>query len=165
MRTKLILSVFALVAIGFFGCNVEETEEGIFERGVQVERPWKSKASGTFQMVEPTVCTGGLVQFDISGTGNGTHLGKFEVDLTNCTNLSDYFSISGTATAANGDYVNLMSIGLGEDDLGPHTIFMCDGGSGRFEFATGTVRLYEVIEFTSPTGGVFSNRGIGTITY
>ena len=116
-------------------------------------------------MVEPTVCTDGLMQFAIEGMGNATHLGKFEVNLTNCTNLSDIQFISGSATAANGDFINFLSVGAGLDDLGTYTEYMINGGSGRFEYATGLVRLYDEIEFTSPTGGIFTNQGIGTITY
>ena len=165
MRTKLFTMLLVVFSLSMFTCSNDAVEMVDDSRSPMIERPWKSKASGTFQMVEPTVCTDGLLQFAISGTGNGTHLGKFDVDLTNCTNLSDYFFISGTATAANGDQVNLMSAGPGVDESGPYTLFMIDGGTGRFEFATGMVRIYEEIEFTSPTGGIFTNKGIGTITY
>ena len=163
MKFKLTLVLASLLLLTFMGC----TEDMISDenRSALVERPWKSKASGTFNMVMPSGCDGELLQIDIAGSGKATHLGNFDVNLTNCTNLSTVFMISGYLTAANGDEIYTYNVGQGMDDDGPYLLFMIDGGTGRFEDASGEIRLYEVIEFTSPTGGIFSNRGLGTITY
>ena len=106
----------------------------------------------------PAACGTGLpvLHIDQTLTGNATHMGNVSGTIESCLNVSTSppFFISGLTTmvAANGDSLFI----LGFED--PYTI---DGGSGRFENATGT--LTSTFEFISP--GVFRNFFDGEIQY
>ncbi|MGB5530300.1 MAG: hypothetical protein WBQ32_10040 [Ignavibacteriaceae bacterium] len=129
-----------------------------------VTRPFKVRGLGTLEIVAPTECVG-LAQIDIQGQGNATHLGLFTVTITYCTDFATTHILTGTQTAANGDELYFYSVGGGTDANGDYTDYLYDGGTGRFEFVTGELKLYDVVEFTGPNNGVYTNHGVGTLTY
>ncbi|MBT8287801.1 MAG: hypothetical protein KJO00_07260 [Bacteroidia bacterium] len=165
MKARLVLLFMAMIAISFISCDVDEPIDESQKRGVQVERPFKMRSSGTFQIVTPVVCDEGLVQVLIEGQGKGTLIGNFSVTITYCTDFGDIHILNGYQIAANGDQLFFYNIGGGEDENGFYNDYYYYSGTGRFENVSGTLRLYGVFEFTGPTSGVFSNQGEGTLTY
>lgn len=173
MKSNIFLAM-ALSAMLNLGCSVDNNLEPIDESAnlelnestslKAVTRPFKVKGSGTLEIVQPTECVD-LVQILIQGQGNATHLGLFEVSITYCTDFEFTHNLTGIMTAANGDELYFYSVAFGADDEGEYTDYIYEGGTGRFEDATGELRLYGVTEFTGPTTGVYSNHGIGTLTY
>jgi hypothetical protein len=171
MKANLFM-VLAFIAMLFMACTAEEMEPLSETAALElndnttkaVTRPFKVKGSGSFEVVAPTECVN-LAQIDIQGTGNATHLGKFNVVITWCTDFQSINFLTGTQTAANGDELYFYSVGFGADAEGEYTDYVYDGGTGRFEFVTGELRLYGVTTFTGPTTGVYTNHGEGTLTY
>lgn len=170
MKT-IVLSVMALGAMLFMGCSVDPIEDSadlqVNESTTTyraVTRPFKVRGSGTFEVVAPNSCPG-LTQIHIQGSGNATHLGLFTADITYCTDFAAIHQLSGKQIAANGDEVYFYSVGFGVDEQGQFTDYIYEGGTGRFLNATGELRLYGVSEFTTPTTGVYSNHGTGTLTF
>ncbi len=184
MKFKLFF-LMALSAFLFLGCSTDNQEDFFYDSSNAnlsednlaakvATRPFKIKGAGTWQVLpEATDCGPELFQGSIQGQGNATHLGLFSVALTTCTNFFDYYYFEGTLTAANGDLLNAYSVASGFTDEGEEwTEYIFDGGSGRFEYATGNLRLIGVsipTEFHPDTGlpvaGVYTNYGYGTIRY
>lgn len=173
MKTNAFI-VMAFFAMVFMGCSVESIDPIDESANLElsqdnptskaVTRPFKVRGSGTLEMVEPTECVD-LYQIDIQGQGNATHLGRFTVVITYCTDFQTTFILTGTMTAANGDELYFYSVGGGTDMNGDYTDYLYDGGTGRFEYVTGELKLYDVVEFTPPGPGVYTNHGFGTLTF
>ena len=184
MKTKLFF-LMALSTLLFLGCSTD-TQEDLFNDSVNAElsqdnisakaatRPFKVKGSGTWQVLpEATACEAGLFQVFIEGKGNATHLGLFDVTITACTNFDDSYFFDATLVAANGDELSAISVDWGYTEEGQEwTDYIFDGGTGRFENATGDLRLYGVSVPTVfhpvagfPIAGIYNNSGYGTITY
>ena len=174
-----------LSTILFLGCSAENDESSIVESASYklnkvnsstkaVTRPFKSKASGEWFIVEPTDCDG-LLQYSIIGNGNATHLGSFNIQGKMCTYPPDnlyFFTIK--YIAANGDELILESVDVYINEVGLFEggVFECVGGTGRFSNSEGNIEVHEflsVTEFDDTTGlplaGTFSNMGAGTITF
>ena len=180
---KSIIVLLAFVAL-LFGCSedtlLNDLAKSADENALQSEmvnankkepvtRPFKLRGSGTFApMNEP--CDSGLLQLLVAGSGNATHFGLFNVEITYCTNppVGSIHILNGTLTAANGDKIffysnNLINIGdSGLDDGGLFTIYHITGGTERFNQASGDFKLYGIVDFEN---GVYSNYGEGEITY
>lgn len=102
----------------------------------------------------------------ITGTGEGTHIGKFSIIAYHNDDNFPYLTGTGTITAANGDQLFIVRSGYVEDN-GNGTISVTfdntiTGGTGRFSGATGSFKTISV-------ANNISSRGIttfkGTITY
>ena len=174
MRTN-ILFFITLVSMFFMGCNVENVDDSInssanlqFNANISktkvFTRPFKVKGSGTFEVVAPSEFQD-LIQVLIQGQGNATHLGLFHAEITYCTDFEYNHYLTGKQIAANGDEIYFYSVGFGVDDEGEWTEYIYSGGTGRFENASGELKLYGVSEFTGPTSGVYKNHGSGTLSY
>lgn len=155
----------------FVGCsnesidNINESiDNSVFERSAIKQRPFKVKGAGSFYAVPPTACEN-LVQIFIDGEGTGSHVGRFEVEITYCTDFQLINLITGTMTAANGDKLYFTSDTSGVDENGSYSDYIFNGGSGRFEFVTGEFRLYGIQNFDSPTSGTYTNSGSGFLSY
>ena len=103
---------------------------------------------------------------DTSGSGNGSHLGRFTVTWEFTVNLLNGAGIgSAHFIAANGDNLTTESLGQGDPTATPgvnrvvemHTI---TGGTGRFAGATGTFTLERLVSLAT---GVTSGSFDGTI--
>ena len=184
MKLKLFF-LTVLSAFLFLGCSTDNQEDFLDDSSSSklsednivakvVERPFKVKGSGTFSFVSfpPTEECENLLQYLIEGEGNATHLGRFSVTITYCTDFGNNSFITGTQVAANGDELDFYSVGFGVDEQGQWTDYIYDGGTGRFTNATGELRLYGIVEFTDfdpftdlPIAGVYTNFGYGTLTY
>ena len=165
MKTRLVLSVIVL-ALVFIGCSddpVEQTTESTnVDRGA--ERPFKVRSAGTFGVVEPDVCAP-LAQIILEGTGNGTHIGLFDVVITWCDDFAGTTIQTGVVTAANGDKLYFYTSGFGADENGEYGEYTFEGGTGRFEDSNGFLILYNTVEFTGQGVGTYSNYGEGWLSY
>lgn len=170
MKHRLILLLTLFVIL--FGCSEDfmqsdlTTENDIDlkkKNGKAVTRPYKVRTEGTISFIE-NHCGEGIDLEVIRGKGNATHLGLFTLELEYC--LDGISGPAGKQIAANGDELwSYMSEPPGTDEEGFYMVYAIYGGTGRFENATGSVKLYMefgVDEFGNMT---FSNHGIGTLTY
>jgi len=179
------LFILGLGAILLAGCSADVEDEMLgkpssTETGADkmsskvVERPFKSKADGNWFLV-PSIDCEGLLPYSIEGTGNATHLGRFDIEGTLCAFPPEglYF-LTVKFIAANGDELIWESVEPFIDQNGQYTggIFECKGGTGRFEMAEGTITVNEMLETTSvdpatgiPLSGTFTNAVTGTLAY
>ena len=149
--------------------NYEFKEVAKSEKSENAETVTKTikfhSSSGTFELVYPSTECPDEVQVLITGDGNATHLGHFTVKNTYCSDFSQNPTspIKGLLTAANGDTINTMVVGI---DYNPEVGFIYDytvlGGSGRFEGVTGYITMYGVID---EINFFWSLKGEGQITY
>jgi len=125
---------------------------------------------GSIQGVEIAEVQFPKIFVDGSGSGNGTHLGRFtftyelEVDL-----LTLPFETFGSSlfTAANGDSLSTDIVGRGTPTDNPDVLSVVEvhtitRGTGRFAGATGSfIRKYSLDRVTGATSGSFD----GAISY
>jgi hypothetical protein len=134
-----------------------------------VERPFKVKGSGTFDLMESDGSCGALPwQIALEGSGKATHVGLFTVDLTWCFQPPEGpLYIFGTLTAANGDEIYMETTGQGIGENGEvYETFSFIGGTGRFEEVSGAFDLYTTTVFGDNCFcGTYSNYGEGSISY
>ncbi|NNK69341.1 MAG: hypothetical protein HKO96_02610 [Flavobacteriaceae bacterium] len=165
MKSKLVLSVLALAFI-FTGCSDEPVDQSaestISERGA--ERPFKVRGAGVFNLADSDVCAP-LATIIIEGTGNGTHIGNFDVLITECNDLAGTIIQNGIVTAANGDELYFVATNFSADDNGPFGEYDFEGGTGRFEDSYGYLKLYNTLVVTGPGTGTYSNQGEGYLAY
>ncbi|WP_445386493.1 hypothetical protein ACT6NV_06745 [Robiginitalea sp. IMCC44478] len=187
MKTSILSTIRAVgtmalagVLLLFFSCTQENLSDELIQgeelNAVSVknsqQRPWKINSSGAFQAIGPSAenCPDEDKPIGIllSGIGNASHIGLFEVSLVWCTNVdADLASpvnfIAGTITAANGDEIDFESTSFN----GPSVDYVVTGGSGRFEGASGEFNLATTAFFFDPStgAGTYSNAGEGYIVY
>jgi len=140
-----------------------------------VKRPFKLKAAGTYGAFAPDngSCLENLA-LNAYTEGNATHLGRIMQIEEWCWNGTqpDLGSRSITIKAANGSelYGTPISV-MWSSDFDFMEVVMIDGGTGRFENATGEFQQTVVISREAePSGdnvvsGTYSVSGSGTITY
>jgi hypothetical protein len=73
---------------------------------------------------------------DTDHVGTGTHLGRFDLSETLCFTATG-FTVDGTLVAANGDELYFYVVGTFTATGFSSTGWVFDGGTGRFENATG----------------------------
>ena len=141
-----------------------------------VERPFKVRGSGTFDLVNSDGSCGDFpLQIALQGDGNATHVGRYSVDLTWCFNPGNpdeqqppSLYIFGTLTAANGDEIQMETTGQGVGENGEvYETFSFLGGTGRFTDVSGEFNLYTTTVFRDdcPLCGTYTNYGDGWISY
>lgn len=131
-----------------------------------VRRPWEAVSAGESGFVG--MCaegTGLLVQ--VSGSGYGTHVGRFAVELTGCLDVRTGGSIglpSGKVTAANGDEIHITMTGSYFDGATGESVsvYEVNGGTGRFVDASGEFTNRGTTDYVT---GAWSNRSTGWIAY
>ena len=112
---------------------------------------------GSFTTADQAVVAPPTVLIQGTGEGNGTHLGRFTLTITQVVNLA---TATGTGTfdftAANGDQLFTTTAG-GEDRFTPpnvsHVTLVATivGGTGRFASASGTFTMERtaIIDFAT----------------
>lgn len=166
MKLEFLSLLFAVSIL--FSCS-KETELVESNRANQTfnptnERPFKIRSQGNFTTV-PSVECAPLTQRVLTGTGNATHIGRFDTSIIWCTNFSDQIYLVGTITAANGDELNFYSIGFGQGSEGQYGDYIFEGGTGRFANCYGEIRIYTTIVNTNQGEGTYSNYGEGYLIY
>jgi hypothetical protein len=124
--------------------------------GAQV--PYKGSDSGGYTV--PGTCTPGVFQVVISGTGHGTHVGRYHYDANECYDPVEN-TVNGefTVTAANGD--TLFGIYSGTctgNTCGEAAVI--EGGTGRFAGAQGQLDVNVIV--TGPD--TYSETASGTVS-
>ena len=111
--------------------------------------PFKGSFEGTFTTTPiPGTPTASLV---VSGTGNGTHLGGFSVEIPHVVNFVTRSAIGTyTFTAANGDLLFADFIGH-STPVAPGVVAVVEigvitGGTGRFDGATGEFTVERLVD-------------------
>jgi len=102
----------------------------------------------------------------ITGTGEGTHIGRFTIIANHNDENYPYLTGTGTITAANGDQIFITRSGYIEDN-GNGTISVTfdntiTRGTGRFSGATGSFTTISVANNTTSRG---TTTFMGTINY
>ncbi|NNF35399.1 MAG: hypothetical protein HKN68_14915 [Saprospiraceae bacterium] len=149
--------------------NVNALKPNFKNNGKAVTKPMKVKGDGIIEY-NPYACSESQVLVEITGTGNATHMGKYDLYLSYCRSFNP--TIPSTRTegyqiAANGDKLltRLLYDGV-EDGLYFQMYEYYPGGTGRFANAEGWVKLF--FEFTYNDDGApvaYSNYGQGELTY
>ncbi len=134
-----------------------------------VERPFKiKKVEGSYSFFPGDGVSCSAIVLNAPGEGTVTHLGKSTLFEEWCWNgaADDLGTRSLTIIAANGDElwgyhtsVQFTSATSFQEEL------TFDGGTGRFENATGEFMEYVVTTPDSEFSGTFTMSGVGTLTY
>ncbi len=179
LTKKMYGTVIALVVVAIAATL---TATGAFARGPQ-DRPFNAPVTGLFHPASPTSCVpdGGdlLCDFVLTGDGTATHMGAITTDATWVVRIDDALAnpattkgsiVSGSViiTSANGDTVTAVARpGSRLDDGTIDAPFDIDGGTGRFEDATGVINRVGVFAIVDPAVflGEFDVTYIGTIGY
>jgi hypothetical protein len=145
-----------------------------YAQGSSVERPFRMTAYASVLDEAPSDdCP--FLEVNVGGEGEATHMGTVDVSRTHCFSpTSDPAFNNGRwrATAANGDAIWGTYEGNGAplefDDQGNPTLleitgpYTIEGGSGRFEGATGEGVISGQLNLLTHGGNFVSE---GTITY
>jgi hypothetical protein len=146
-------------------------------------RPFHADISGALDLTSsPTACSGdlGLNLLDYNLSGTATHLGLMDTDLSilhhddcdlSLATMLLTTGVSGQLAAANGDLVyytgedviNVFNLLTASGPNGPITgTWTINGGTGRFDGASGTVTINGLVDFATLSFNVDVD---GTITY
>jgi hypothetical protein len=165
-RSKLMRSLVSAVVLFVFSASQVAAGEFV---------PFKGTTSHEYSFAPIGVddrCEDGAIFAVLGmGVGNGTHLGKFTetLDVTYFTCDGSFFGTS-ILTAANKDEVHTSYTGQDQpgDPDDPITLVLAngtiDGGSGRFEGATGSFAARELRFLTSETTSAAEQEFTGLIS-
>lgn len=136
-----------------------------------VERPFKIRAAGTFiitPVFDEETCP--ALVLSAPGEGNATHMGRSILLEEWCWSgaPTDLGTRSLIITAANGDELwATPSTILFTSDTTFEEVAIIEGGTGRFENATGEFNESVAITFGDETQsfGTFTMSGLGTLSY
>lgn len=121
---------------------------------------------GFYAEPDPKACTTTGMIMVVYGKGNGTHLGNFTLSERYCMNeyAEPQIFVNAYFTAANGDQIYYFAIErwLEEETGVSHARYIIDGGTGRFENATGEFVNTVVQNLENWT---FTGTAEGTISY
>lgn len=102
----------------------------------------------------------------ITGTGEGTHIGRFTIIAYHNDENFPFLTGTGTITAANGDQIFITRSGyiedIGNDNIRVTFDNTITGGTGRFSGATGSFETISVANNNTSIGTTTFN---GTISY
>jgi hypothetical protein len=123
-------------------------------------RPLKQKSAGLLMPVGP--CTAGIA-FAAEGTGTGSHVGRFDIDLSFCMDPATGAISDAAATVAAANADRIVMTGNGQAVSPTELTFNLDivGGTGRFDGATGTLAVVGLVG----AAGNWTSSGTGWISY
>lgn len=126
-----------------------------------------TKQTSTGQLIPDGWCNqaGGIARFSAPGSGVASHIGRFDLEQTQCTDLTSFAVTSGEATmvAADGDeiYMTYEGQAVDSDPLTLALDYVAVGGTGRYANAEGEIHVRVV--FTSDT--TWTSTGTGWLQY
>ncbi|TRO66825.1 hypothetical protein [Christiangramia sabulilitoris] len=171
----LILSIATLYACSSDSLITDEanlTNQQVDLRSNPIEkavtRPFKIKAEGDFSLFPGDGVTCPAIVLNAPGEGTATHLGFITMFEEWCFNGegNNLGTRTLTLTAANGDELHgTHSYILWTSPTSFEEVLVFDGGTGRFENATGEFNESVVITFDTEFSGTFTMSGDGTLTY
>jgi hypothetical protein len=133
--------------------------------------PFKANFTTIDELTQPATDDNPIQKDRITGTGEGTHIGKATIEVFAEGDITLPFpalvTSTGTFTAANGDKIFFAGSGnVNEPDANGNLHLTANstitGGTGRFTGATGRITGYVVQSINTPAGTV---RFEGTICY
>lgn len=149
------MSLFNLPATADFS-TVQATE-----KNNPHARKIKIRTEGTMSFTPGTTDCPAALWARYVGEGHASHLGLFTIEIAYCTDgINPLSPILGVQTAANGD--QLFVRGVGGDPSANSLDFSYEGGTGRFENASGFVTLFFQFDYENLT---WRNFGEGIISY
>ena len=178
MKTFMNYAVIAALLLSFAGCSKDndlQTENdgsssALKSTVIKTIKIHNSSGIMDFIFSPDNPCfAAGFAQASITGSGNATHLGKFNLESHFCVNEQGLptSSMNGSLTAANGDKILIFmedpSTGFYFDpnDGLFHMEFTVVGGTGRFANATGNISNWGHVDFVNK---IWDFKGEGTIT-
>lgn len=162
---KLLTTAGIVAAIGALGVSAAPA--------MADQMPFNDSVSGTLQITGAG--PNGPTSAFYSGSGSGTGLGgsQMQGNITvtgpGCTN-GFTATHSDTLTSASGAKLYVAISETSCPEPANPSIFDCSGtwvvsgGTGRFALATGSGTWSGRLQFTSPSGGVFTSRYVGTLS-
>jgi hypothetical protein len=162
-RLPFSAAVFSLCLIGCdqLGTVDPPTDSGRItaDRSATVEtRPFKASYEFHVPGGPAVPCAGSVAsRLFIEGEGNGTHLGRFTINLSQCDGPNGTLVDGrGTFVAANGDLLDFTYTGVLTGfvfpDLGFESQVTFTGGTGRFLTASGSAVARGSVDVTTGTG-------------
>ncbi len=120
------------------------------------------RSIGVVQTVYPSDECSPFAQVIMTGAGNATFVGNFNVLIKYCVDINQTPTslITSDLTAANGDIIRSLMIGSEYKDAVFYTYYTIIGGTGRFTGAYGDITLYGLFD-----GNHFDVEGGGSITF
>ncbi len=171
MRT-LINFTLAIALLFFIGCTVESLEDSALEeRNLTTEAirnmPFVIEGYGEL-IVSPAqsdynVECEGYTLIMTEGISSEQTLGRFTTTTRICTDRDDYYRVRGVHRFPNGEELYFHAVIEVETNGSKEVMCVFDGGTGRFEGATGMVNLVEEMIFHDANEGTYTNHGEGTI--
>jgi hypothetical protein len=134
-----------------------------FENGKEVTRTFKIHRSiGEVQTLYPSDECNPNAQVIMTGAGNATFVGNFNVLIKYCVDINQTPTslITADMTAANGDIIYTLMIGSEYKDAVFYSYYTIIGGTGKFTGAYGDITLYGLFDGTH-----FDVEGGGSITF
>ena len=185
MKNLSLITLFLMLLASCQPADELVTPDGLSQivQRSQQERSFQANLSGALDPNSvPTACSGDLplALLDYAISGNATHLGKLNTNLSilhhdDCNlSLATMLlttGVSGQLAAANGDLVyytgedviNVFNLLTGSGPNGPITgTWAITGGTGRFVGASGSVTINGIVDFATLN---FNAEVNGTITY
>lgn len=171
MRTY-IHFMLALAMLFCVGCSVDSLEDSsLQERNLTTEatrmQPFVIQGYGTL-LITPaqsdynTDCEGYTI-IETEGISSEQTLGRFTTITRICTNRDDYYQIRGVHRFPNGEELYFHAVTEVENGPIKEVVCVFDGGTGRFEGATGMVTLIEEMIFHDANEGTYTNQGEGVL--
>jgi len=150
MKTKLLLATLLAFTLADFA-------------GAKEQVPFK----GSLAIVQTGEVQGATLIVNGTGTGHGTHLGRFTLTYQEQVDLQTGIGVGTVVfTAANGDSVFAVFTGQAAPTSDPNVLSLTEvytitGGTGRFADATGGFTLERLLNLTT---GISSGSFRGTIS-
>lgn len=180
MKNRILILMLSVVTL--FACSsdsLNNDEVNLFNQKVDLQTssskmavttsPFEiKKVVGTFSIFPGDGISCPALVLNAPGEGTVTHLGLSTLLEEWCWDGSqdDLGTRTGTITAANGDVLHgtINSIQWTSETTFEE-VYVFDGGTGRFENATGEFNESVVITWDTEFSGTFTMSGKGTLTY
>lgn len=105
-----------------------------------------------------------LQEVECEGMTDSNVFGPFRTVALMCTDWGRISKIEGQHIFDNGDVLNFYSSESGTNKNGHKWyVYMYTGGTGMFDGATGSVKVYEEAGLVSIDRGFYTNQGTGTL--
>ncbi len=179
MKNRILILMLSVVTL--FACSsdsLNNDEVNLFNQKVDLQtssskmavitRPFKLKGSGTFIHFEGDGISCPARVLNAFGEGTAIHLGRSTVLEEWCWNGNpdDLGTRTYTITAANGDVIHgTINFIQWTSETTFEEVVVFDGGTGRFENATGEFNQSVVIVWDTEVSGTFTASGEGSLTY
>lgn len=169
MKTQQLF-MLTLSAMVIMGCSKDALDEPVIEltdlemnrSGINETRVESQNfiitGQGTYVMVKPEFCED-LNQLMMEGTSRHGLLGEFNTFMRKCTDFREQNIIRGRHVMKNGDELLFYSNISGTDRHGNWSLYIYEGGTGKFMNATGEVRMYHI-----ENHGSYKNYGEGRLS-